>query len=220
MFRRSILILLALGGLSACSDASDASEAPATAAAAPAAPTTFEYTESLSVDAIPGFPAKGVANGREIAIQAVYFQPRFDEWGLTLSTEALDRPTAVGGSADAESVNLSGLPQELGVGTYTHTIEQRGGGYFQIKKPDDPTRTTSWNTSTAYIVHITKWEVEPWNPEGSIFQDAGRASGKVVAVFRGNGNDFQNSWVAGTFEDAVVRYMGRPRWIPDPNAAE
>lgn len=222
MFRRSIPILLALAGLGACDESTDASatETPPETAAAPAAPATFEYTETLSVDVIPAFPVKGVANGREIAIEAVYFQPRFDAWGVTFSTAALERPTAVGGGTDTESVNLSGLPQELGVGTFTRTVEERGGGgYFQIQKPDDPTSTTSWNTTIAYVLHITKWEVEPWSPEGSVFQDAGRASGKVVAVFRGNGRDFENSWIAGTFEDAVVRYMGRPRWIPDPNAA-
>ena len=44
--------------------------------------------------------------------------------------------------------------------------------------------------------------------------EAGKASGRVVAVFRGSG-DFENSYAVGTFEDAVVRYMGKPRWFEE-----
>ncbi|MCB9634811.1 MAG: hypothetical protein H6721_22015 [Sandaracinus sp.] len=221
MVRRSILLLLALAGLSACSDSTEETAAPPTVESAPptpAAPATFEYTEEVSTSSIPAFPVKGMASGREIEIRSIFFQPRFDQWGVSFSTAELATPTSIQPGGDSETVNLTDLPQELGVGVFEHGIDESGGGYFQIKQLEDPTRTTSWNTRLAYVLEITKWEVQPWTAEGRMFQDAGRASGRVVAVFRGREGGFQNSWIAGTFEDAVVRYMGRPRWIPDPNA--
>jgi len=189
-------------------------EEGAQAEAEPAAPATFEYTEALSAEVIPNAPVKAMANGRELEIDTVLFQPRFDEWSMTLSPAELDRPTAIL-SGMPEAVNLSDLPQEMGVGTYTHAIDESGGGYFQIQKIDDPESTTSWNTNMAYHLEITEWNASDYDPEGSLFQEAGTASGKVVAVFRGREGSFANSWVAGTFEDAVVRYMGKPRWLDE-----
>ncbi len=133
---------------------------------------------------------------------------------MSLSTGELERPTGFLPNG-AETVNISDLPQELAAGTYTHSIEDSGGGYFQIQQRDDPESTTSWNTRLAYVLQITEWNGRAYDPEGSMFQEAGTASGKVVAVFRGSDNGFQNSWVAGTFEDALVRYMGRPRWVAE-----
>lgn len=173
----------------------------------------FEYTETPQLDDVPNTPVAGNANGREIEIQTVVFQPRFDSWSMTLSTAELDRPTGILPGM-AEAVNITDLPQELAAGTYTHAIDESGGGFFQIQKPDEE-GTTSWNTRMAYVLQITEWNGRPYDPEGSMFQEAGTASGKVVAVFRGNDRDFANSWVAGTFDDAIVRYMGTPRWLRD-----
>jgi len=213
----TLALTLALTGCSEEAEPPVANAAPTGTEAAetpeaPAAPETFEYTEELSADLIPNTPVSAMANGRPLEIKTVLFQPRFDEWGMTLSTAELDRPTAILAGMK-EAVNLSDLPQELGVGTYTHAIDESGGGYFQIQKIDDPESTTSWNTSTAYHLEITEWDAADYDPEGSMFQQAGTASGKVVAVFRGRDGSFGNSWVAGTFEDAVVRYMGTPRWL-------
>jgi len=225
MIRRSISVLLLLVsafglGCSESAEAPASGEAPEVAAAppTPAAPATFEYTEELSASLIPGFPVKASGDGREIAIRSVFFQPRFDAWGVSFSSAELSSPTAIQPGGDSETINLTDLPQAMAVGVYEQSIDEMGGGYFQIRQKEDPTRTTSWNTNLAYVLEITKWEVRPWDAEGSIFQDAGRASGRVVAVFRGREGGFANSWVAGTFEDAVVRYMGRPQWVPDPNA--
>jgi len=64
------------------------------------------------------------------------------------------------------------------------------------------------------VVEITDWKVAPYAEDGPAFQAAGTASGRVVVVFKGQGNRV-DSWVAGHFTDAVVRYMGRP----DPKVA-
>lgn len=222
---KTILSTLALTlALAGCSEEEppEMNASPTTESAeppGPAAPETFEYTEELSADLIPDAPVTAQANGRPIEIRTVLFQPRFDEWGMTLSTAELDRPTAILDGMK-EAINLTDLPQEMGVGTYTHAIDQSGGGYFQIQKIDEPERTTSWNTNTAYHLVITEWDAGEYDPEGGLFQQAGTASGKVVAVFRGREGSFADSWVAGTFEDAVVRYMGKPRWLEEEDDAE
>lgn len=215
----TLALCLALAGCSEEEAPPEANSAPTEEGAQPAeaepeAPATFEYTEELSGDLIPDAPIKAMANGRELEIQTVLFQPRFDEWSMTMSTAELDRPTAILAGMK-EAVNLSDLPQEMGVGTYTHAIDESGGGYFQIQKIDDPESTTSWNTQMAYHLEITEWDAGDYDPEGGLFQEAGTASGKIVAVFRGREGSFGNSWVAGTFEDAVVRYMGKPRWLEE-----
>ena len=217
------LTTLALTGCSEEAEPPEANSAPTGTESAeatpeaPAAPEAFEYTEELSADVIPSGPVTAMANGRPLETKTILFQPRFNEWGMTLSTAELDRPTAILAGMK-EAVNLSDLPQEMGVGTYTHSIDESGGGYFQIQKIDEPERTTSWNTNTAYHLEITEWTAGDYDPEAGMFQEAGRASGKVVAVFRGREGSFGNSWVAGTFENAVVRYMGRPRWMEEEDS--
>ncbi|MEM9069923.1 MAG: hypothetical protein AAGE52_15530 [Myxococcota bacterium] len=211
-----VCLALALG----CSEEEGAAEAAeATEAPAPEPEPAFEYTESPTAESIPNSPAMANANGREIEIKTVVFQPRFNSWSMTLTTAELDRPTGIL-PAGAESINLTDLPQELAAGTFTHSIDESGGGYFQIKKIDDPESTTSWNTRLAYVLEITEWNGQPYDPEGRLFQEAGTASGKVVAVFRGREGGFANSWVAGTFEDATVRYMGKPRWLEEEEDSE
>ncbi len=207
---KEIIIAIAIISSFGCSE-----EAPPEMNAAPTTPEpveipAFEYTETPELDNVPNTPAAANANGRELEIKTVIFQPRFDSWSMTLSTAELDRPTGILPGM-SEAVNITDLPQELAAGTYTHSMDESGGGYFQIQKVDEE-GTTSWNTRLAYVLQITEWNGRPYDPEGRMFQEAGTASGKVVAVFRGSG-DFANSWVAGTFENAVVRYMGTPRWL-------
>ncbi|MDD5309338.1 MAG: hypothetical protein PHU25_18640, partial [Deltaproteobacteria bacterium] len=78
--------------------------------------------------------------------------------------------------------------------------------------PADPQMTVAWNTELAWVLEITKWDVREYDPKGELFQDAGRASGRVAVCFKAGGR-YQNSWVAGTFENAVVRYLGKPPWV-------
>ena len=153
-----------------------------------------------------------MGNGTRLEINSIVFQPRFDNWSMRISTAELEEPTDI--ITGDQAVHLTKLPQEMGVGTYEMGIDESGGGFFQIAQPDDPESTTSWNTSMAYVLEITEWTAGEYDPEARMFQEAGKASGRVVAVFRGSG-DFENSYAVGTFEDAVVRYMGKPRWFEE-----
>ena len=212
------LILLASLGFFGCDD--DASEPEITTAsaptntAAPEAPTAFEWTDSPTAEMIPAGPPSGSANGQPFEAKSIFFEPVFDEWNLVISDAELDSPTDLLRSG-SQSVKIR-LPQSLSTGTFTKAIDESGGGYWQVHSPDseNPEDTTSWNAPHAYVLQITKWEVSPYDEQGRLFQQAGTASGRVVVVYRGReGGDFQNSWVAGTFEDVPVRYMGRPRWM-------
>jgi hypothetical protein len=153
-----------------------------------------------------------MANGQPFEARGIYLQPLFGRWSMTIADQPLDSPTGFLPSG-YQAVNVSGLPRDLRAGTYRKSMQESGGGHFQIRSPDDPTTTTSWNSPNAYVLELTRWEVADYDPNASMFQVAGRASGRIVVVYRGyNDGRFQNSWVAGSFTDVPVRYMGEPRW--------
>ena len=171
----------------------------------------FEWTPTPSVDAIPAGPVRGVSNDTGFETMALYFEPRFETWALVIADRPLDEHSGTL-PAGTQSVNVTDLPAQLTVGIHRRELST-GGGFWQIALPDDPSRTTSWNTRNAYVLELTRWEVRPWDPEGPMYQAAGSASGRLAVVYEGGGGGFQSSWVAGTFENAPVRYRGRPRWV-------
>jgi hypothetical protein len=69
--------------------------------------------------------------------------------------------------------------------------------------------TTSWNDDNAYYLQVDSWDARPWDPKGPPYQVAGKASGKIIVVFKGSGKH-KDSGLAGVFTDAIVRYMGKP----------
>ena len=94
-----------------------------------------------------------------------------------------------------------------------------GSRYCARWKPDAPERPIRVHTRMAYDVQSDAWDGAEYGSEASMFQVAGKASGKVVVTFRGSGDRFANSWAVGTFTDAPVRYMGKPRWVRDAEEA-
>ncbi|HOO76741.1 MAG TPA: hypothetical protein PK636_00550 [bacterium] len=171
-------------------------------------PDEWSFALRPTAKMIPDGPVTGMANGRSFAVKTVIFQPFFDNWNLGLyAAEAAD-PLDIVGEGEYISVEL---PRDIEAGrTYTHPMEY-GDGYFQIQSPDSPSETTSWNAENAWVLEITSWDVRPYDPEGDLFQTAGTASGRIYVSYKGSG-DFKNSGAAGTFENAVVRYMGDPGW--------
>ena len=175
-----------------------------------AAPETFNYTENPTLAMIPDKPAQGEFNGQAFEVKTVIFQPGYDgKWELLLMKKKMEDPTDV--MREGQYFNL-GLNAKPGSGVVmTHKMEF-GGGLCQIKKIDNPEETTSWNSDNAWVLEITQWDVKPWDPEGDIFQVAGTASGRVAVCYKGTCG-FADSWVAGTFSGAIVRYMGEPDWV-------
>ncbi len=212
MKQLSFVVLAASIVLAACckseTEEPEQAAAPQPATAAPG-PESFTWTDAPTLESIPSKPAQGEANGKPMKIETVVFEPSNDAWRLILSDKRFDSPTAI--MMGGQSVNIS-LTEEPAAGRTMTRKAEYGGGYFQINKVDNPSETTSWNGTNSWVIQITKWEVKPYDPAGEMFQEAGKASGRVVVVYQA-GADFKNSWVAGTFEDATVRYMGKPSWV-------
>jgi|GEM_PF-2650485 len=169
----------------------------------------FKWTATPTLEQVPVGPIVGEAQGKPFAAKAVYFEPMFGKWRLVVHEGKLDTPTSISGDGQFVSVEL---PEDPTAGKKMVHPMGYGGGYFQINKPDDPKSRTSWNASNAWAVEITKWDVKPYDEKASMFQQGGTASGKVVVCYQGDAapGKFQNAWVAGTFENVPVRYMGKP----------
>jgi hypothetical protein len=184
--------------------------APAPVPLAPGQVPQFAWTETPAFNQIPATPVGGMANGRAFTAAAVIFEPGSDSWRMMIRDKPLGEPTAV--ATGGQSVNLDLPEAPTGPGNWMRPMEY-GGGYFQIgNDPQNPESTTSWNADNAWALEITQWQVAEYNPSGSMFQQAGVASGRIAVCYKGGGS-IQNSWVAGTFQNAIVRYMGEPYWL-------
>jgi hypothetical protein len=175
-------------------------------------PSQFVWTETPAFNQIPTTPVSGMANGRPFAAAAVVIEPGTDSWRMIIRDQPLAQPTAV--LTGGQSINLD-IPGEPATGANWMRPMEYGGGYFQIgNDPQNPQSTTSWNADNAWALEITDWQVADYDSNGPMFQSAGVASGRVAVCYKGSGS-IQNSWVAGTFHNAVVRYMGQPYWLKE-----
>ncbi|MDD5306556.1 MAG: hypothetical protein PHU25_04470, partial [Deltaproteobacteria bacterium] len=165
--------------------------APAAVALLPQ-PPAFEWTATPALDKIPAAPAGGMLNGNPFPVAAVVFEPGAATWRLVLGDTALESPTAATINGQFASIDLA-EPPATGK-TYNRPMAA-GGGVFQVTpNPADPQMTVAWNTELAWVREITKWDVREYDPKGELFQDAGRASGRVAVCFKAGGR-YQNSWV-------------------------
>lgn len=165
------------------------------------------YTEKPNEKYIPEGPITGNANNEKFTCEQVVFQPSLGKWTMRILSEKLPKPLGFNNNQSA-FVNIT-LPEVPVAGKVYQKDLKYGDGYFQVKKSDED-KTTSWNASNSYYIEITKWDVKEYNSKKGMFQVGGKASGKVYVAYKGSGN-FKQSVVAGTFEDAVVRYMGKPK---------
>jgi hypothetical protein len=178
----------------------------------PAPPKTFAYTESPTEALIPVGPVRGRANGKSFKVKTVIFEPDSDgKWKVKFCEDKVEDPTAA--LIEGQYIYFE-LPQDPAAGKVMKKAMAFGDGFFKIKLPGKPGETTSWNADNAWVLEITEWNQKPWNPEADFFQTAGTASGRVAVCYKGYG-DFKNSWAAGNFQDAVIRYMGKPPWAKE-----
>ncbi len=176
----------------------------------------FICKDAPAVEKIPAGPVKGEANLKPFVAKAIYFEPGFKAWRMIVHENALSSPTGL--VTGGQSINID-LPEDPAAGKKWTRPMKYGDGYFQIVKPDDPQNTTSWNASNAWAIEITKWEQKPYDPKGSVFQEAGKASGRIAVCYQGGGS-FKDSWAAGTFENVPIRYMGKPYWMKEAEKKE
>lgn len=193
------------------------------APAAPAAPAEvinvppYQWTEAPTFETIPDVAAAGMANTRPMAVKTVVIEPSMDKWRMKISDKELDSPTSILMGGQSVNIDLPGTPA---AGTQWTREMEYGDGYFQIgTDANNPEATTSWNADNAWVIEFTKWDVADYDTDGDLFQEAGKASGRFAVCYKGSATGIQNSWVAGTFEDAIVRYMGKPQWLEDGDKA-
>jgi len=193
-------VLAALTVLVGCGGGEKAPES-----CAPQAPAwKWTYTENPSLEGIPANAVVGEADGRPFEVKAVIFEPLFGNWSMELCDTAPEEPLDIAFATEFLKIDL---PWEIKAPmTITKPVDDYG--MFQIKEHDSDD-TTSWNSDVHMVLEITKWETKPYDPEGELFQVAGKASGKIYICFVGSAG-FKNSGVAGTFTDAIIRYMGNP----------
>jgi hypothetical protein len=205
------LVIGLAAALASCAPQQEQVAAPAAAAVAPAGPPeTFTYTEAPTLALIPIGPIQGEANGKPFEAKTIIFEPKSDgSWTAKFCEADLEDPTEV--LIEGQSIYFE-LPENPESGKVISKPMEFGGGYFQIFQPGGTGDTTSWNADNAWVLEITEWNQQPWNPDGDFFQTAGTVSGRVAICYKGYG-DFRNSWAAGNFDDAVIRYMGEPPWV-------
>lgn len=173
---------------------------------APKITSTFKFTLTPTLEMIPEEPVQGAANGEGFNPKSIAIEPHFNAWNIVLFENELKSPEDTNPEGQYLNVELPKAPKP----GETFTRENAtGGGYWQMKSADDKTQLTSLNASNAYVIQFTEWELKPWDPEGPNVQIAGKASGKLAVCYQGF-SDYKDSWVAGTFKDVPVRYIGKP----------
>jgi len=188
---------------------------PAAAVIVGADAPPFKVVDKPTAADVPATPITGSANGHKYEPKAVVFEPEGKGWRMIITDKALDKPTDFI-KTGAQTIYLNLPAGKVSAGQKFTRAKAGGDGFFQIVQPEDATKTTSWNTSNSFYVEITKWDVKPYDAKGGMFQQAGTASGKVYVAHDANDmsqkRGFQDSGVAGTFTDAIVRYKGEPKF--------
>ncbi len=185
---------------------------PAAQPEAGAAPQAeFQWTEAPAFNNIPEAPIEGMLDGEPFEVESVVFEPGEDAWRMIISEEQLPGPTEPIEEGQFVSIDLPAAPA-TGM-TWMHPMSE-GDGYFQIvEDPDQPTETSDWEADNAWALEIRQWQANDYDPEGPENQSGGTASGRIALCYKGGSDGPANSWIAGVFEGATVRYLGRPYWL-------
>lgn len=171
------------------------------------------YSTTPASEKIPSWSVRGVANGLPFDAKILIFRTNEKgQWKLTISDRTFD-PTKSNiaivrmDHPDVQTVYIN-LPDAPARGKVFQQKMQYGGGMFQIKPTVDSQGTTSWNTSLAYKIEITDWQKEVSTHFSCGRPRTGKASGKIYISFKGSENQIKNSWISGTFKDAIILYCG------------
>ena len=68
-----------------------------------------------------------------------------------------------------------------------------------------------WSPPSAYQFEVLTWRIDPYNTAKSPIQEAGKATGRLTLIFQDDRGT--QGWVAGRFQDALVRYLGDPDFL-------
>ena len=171
------------------------------------------YTATPTLDEVPAWELRGVANGQAFTGKTIFFTPYFKAWKLEIHDRDIDPLLGVAiarlETPDVQTIYID-FPGEPFSGAVFEREMSYGGGYFQIKNTVESKGTTSWNTEIAWAIEITDWQRHPWRESDGLFQQGGTASGKLYICFKGSEANIKSSWIAGAFNDVPIVYYGDP----------
>ncbi len=171
------------------------------------------YTATPTLDAVPGWKPRGVANGQAFSGKTIFFTPFLTAWKLEIHDHDFD-PLRGGGIVKQEIPDLQTIHIDFPGEPFSGAVFERemsyGGGYFQIKHTTASKGTTSWNTEIAWAIEFTDWQRHTWRASDGLFQQGGTASGKLYICFKGSTANIKSSWIAGEFTDVPIIYYGDP----------
>lgn len=193
--------------------------------AAPAAPKAETTDEAPSLDLAFDSAIKGEANGVAVELPRVRVQGDDQGWYLMLEQET---PSATPGTGESgprygwNQFHIAFTAAPASKKTMSRLLAT-GDGFFQVSDPtkaDNGTGSSAINwqrSKNTWSIEFTKWEVAPDASKGGVEQKTGKASGRVVLMVKDAGAGVKDSWVAGTFTDVPVSYVGSP---PSPDRAQ
>lgn len=215
MQRHALIFSMILWG---CGDSKDTAPPPpsapaeatqAVASEPDAAPPTTEPFRGCdgvpTLARIPEGPVVGEVDGRPFQARALVFEHSLAGWVLRIHDTPLAEATArvVGG----QQIEIA-LPEEPTPAWKKERAAGVGGAYWTATKEQNVAARAG---SEAWALELTAWSRRPWTPEGGVIQDVGRAAGRLAIALRGDGGHC--AWVAGRFEGALIRQVGRT--LPD-----
>jgi hypothetical protein len=187
------------------------------APATPAAPTTFAWTDKPTLDLIPGTPVKGELNGAPYEAKTVLIEMDTDNRlrRITVSDKALESDTDLLVEDNEFSIEF---PSEIKAGTtFTKALRdpdnEADAWYCYQQKDGTP---MSVNGDWAAAVSVDSGSDKGYDAKGDMVQVTGSFSGRLALCFEWTDFDTKKvtrNWVAGTFENAKVRYWGAPESV-------
>ena len=171
------------------------------------------YSTTPASEETPYWSVRGVANGLPFDAKTMIFRTNEKgQWRLVINDRTFNPVKSNIGIVridhpDVQTVYID-LPDEPARGKVFQQKMQYGGGMFQIKPKADSQGTTSWNTSLAYKIEITDWQKGVSTRFSCGRPKTGKATGKLYISFEGSENQIKNSWISGTFKDAIILYCG------------
>lgn len=150
----------------------------------------------------------GFRNGVEFKPQAIWVEHRESGWVLVMNEYPLSYPTQLTMKGQRVEILLNGEPSAQ---YQTQVNNEESKATWRIPSSKIEGKTKAWVAKSEYSLELLQWFVKPYDTKGPVFQEAGKASGRLMIQFV----DEQNvqGWLVGKFDNVLVRYMGDPaKW--------
>lgn len=165
--------------------------------------------ESPNERDVPLAPATGSAEGYRFDAKTIAFESKPSGWTIAVFGRQL-RDNQAFFPTRAPSFYLTTKATKISAGTVLSARLAHGTGLW-FQTTNEKGSVQSFGARSSYFLKIEKWEAQPFDGKWKV---AGRASGKILFYVEGHnctsGRCFRGASVAGTFEDAPIRYFTAP----------